>query len=142
MRAHALRIVLAIGCGSLLAAYAAAPHRMVVPDFASAKSARPAPQAALLEFPDAACDDGNPCTRDAGDPETGCSHEPISCDDGIPCTRDLCVPPSNWGCVHIPDDALCADELAWNGVETCSTDAGCRPGPKGGRVPATAMTVD
>ncbi len=37
------------------------------------------------------CDDGEPCTADACDPETGCTNEPSSgaqCDDGEPCTKD------------------------------------------------------
>ncbi|MBM4353974.1 MAG: LamG domain-containing protein [Deltaproteobacteria bacterium] len=40
------------------------------------------------------CDDGNVCTVDACEPETGCTHQPFdgTCSDGNPCTvNDACV---------------------------------------------------
>ncbi|NNE54453.1 MAG: hypothetical protein HKN32_00435, partial [Flavobacteriales bacterium] len=47
------------------------------------------------------CDDGNPCTIDICDPETGeCVHI-FSCDDGDPCTIDYCDSETN-ECVHDP----------------------------------------
>jgi len=39
------------------------------------------------------CDDGNLCTEDACDPQTGgCVNEPVDYDDGDPCTADSCDP--------------------------------------------------
>lgn len=46
------------------------------------------------------CNDGNSCTSDACDPETGCTHEAVDCDDGNECTIDTCDPVT--GCVHAP----------------------------------------
>ncbi len=50
------------------------------------------------------CNDGNKCTEDWCDPESGlCQHEPSDCEDGNPCTWDSCMPGT--GCEHeeIPD---------------------------------------
>lgn len=41
-----------------------------------------------------ACDDGDPCTDDSCDPQTGTcvgGNPPIDCDDGDPCTQDTCL---------------------------------------------------
>lgn len=57
----------------------------------------------------AQCDDGNSCTGDVCDPQTGCESLPYACcsdaecDDGDPCTVDSCAPPT--GCSHaVPAD--------------------------------------
>ncbi|MCX5895460.1 MAG: hypothetical protein NTZ51_06485 [Proteobacteria bacterium] len=65
---------------------------------------------------DSQCDDSNPCTIDACDPEEGyCTHTP-KCDDGDPCTTDTCDP--NTGeCTHTPK---CDDG------DPCTTDT-CDP---------------
>ncbi len=74
------------------------------------------------------CDDKNPCSKDACDPELlpfGCSHnvasmEGLACDDGDPCTKeDLCA---SGGCVGALVDAVkdCDDG------NTCTTEF-CSP---------------
>ena len=87
------------------------------------------------------CDDGNVCTDDACDPDTGCTATPntavcddgdacttvdicaegicvggvpLVCDDGNICTDDACVPAS--GCTATPNTAPCDDGSA------CTTD--------------------
>ena len=96
--------------------------------------------------PKLSCDDGNPCTKDACDPATGCWHAPdngapcpdgdvcdgdeyclnnkcvlgapLNCDDGNPCTKDGCDPVA--GCWHAPDNgAPCPDGDVCNGDEYC-----------------------
>ena len=56
------------------------------------------------------CDDANPCTVDACDPETGCTHVTGVCDDGYACTLDLCNA-STGACVHqgsaAPSQEIC-----------------------------------
>lgn len=50
----------------------------------------------------ALCDDGNPCTKDYCDPQTGeCRHDPVICDDGNLCTEDRCDPQTGQ-CVYVP----------------------------------------
>jgi hypothetical protein len=47
------------------------------------------------------CDDGNACTTDLCDLQTGaCSHGVTNCDDANPCTTDSCDPGT--GCVSTP----------------------------------------
>ena len=63
------------------------------------------------------CDDGKPCTTDACDKVSGCSHtaNTASCDDGIACTTgDVC---SGGSCVGMPSTASCTDANA------CTDDA-------------------
>lgn len=100
------------------------------------------------------CDDGNPCTRDACDAESGCVYIPddnLTCDDGNvcngleschgglcsarrspecddfnPCTTDSCDPAA--GCMNLPNDGnLCDDGDRCNGLESCQ-DGICVPG--------------
>ncbi|MBK8997394.1 MAG: hypothetical protein IPM35_16825 [Myxococcales bacterium] len=105
-----------------------------------------------------AVDDGNLCTADACDPQTGVSHTPLaagtscadatlcngdetcdgsgSCtpgappnaDDGNPCTADACDP--ELGVTHAPVTAgtSCADSTVCNGAETCDATGICQPG--------------
>jgi len=99
------------------------------------------------------CNDGNPCTDDACDPQSGCVHTdnaaacsdgnvctvsdacaagdcvagaPLACDDGNACNgKETCDPAV--GCVA--GKALaCDDGAACNGTETCDPAAGCVPG--------------
>lgn len=59
---------------------------------------------------DANCGDGNPCTDDSCNLETGaCHHSDIDCDDGDPKTYDFCIP---WGedTPHCINDGLCKDD--------------------------------
>ncbi len=51
-----------------------------------------------------------------------------SMDDSIACTADGCDEGSDT-IVHIPDDAVCGDADACNGIERCDLAAGCLAGP-------------
>lgn len=65
---------------------------------------------------EALCDDGNPCTIDAMDPQTETcltDHAPVNCDDSNPCTNDSCDPAS--GCQYAP--------VACNDHDACTVDA-------------------
>ncbi len=100
------------------------------------------------------CDDGNPCTDDSCDVNTGCVFTPneapcedgglctgksecskgqcavvelLKCDDGNLCTDDLCDPAS--GCVHPPNAAPCDDG------EPCTVDDVCAGGSCAGGTP-------
>ncbi len=78
---------------------------------------------------DAVCDDGLWCngaeTCDAG---AGCQAGTApDCDDGVACTVDSCDEEAD-ACEHAPDDGLCDDGDACNGVETCDAEAGCQSG--------------
>jgi hypothetical protein len=69
------------------------------------------------------CDDGNPCTDDACDPQTGCTHQDNTkpCDDGDGCTvGDQCA----GGACHpgAAKDCSDADECT---VDSCGTDGQC-----------------
>jgi hypothetical protein len=74
------------------------------------------------------CDDNNVCTTDTCNPTTGCEHESPDCDDLIACTVDDCDPIGGF-CTHEPSDALCANGLFCDGVETCDALLGCQAGP-------------
>jgi hypothetical protein len=78
---------------------------------------------------DSFCDDAVFCNgAETCHPEAGCQPgEPVQCDDGVDCTIDICYEP-NQGCLSLPDDGLCDDGLVCNGIETCSTTAGCEAG--------------
>ena len=96
----------------------------------------------------ALCDDGNPCTNDACDPEVGCTYtlnaapcddgNPCTtgdhcqdgscssdgladCDDQDPCTTDLCEPTTG-GCVHSLNEGPCDDG------DLCTTGDHCALG--------------
>ena len=100
----------------------------------------------VCQEPDAACDDGDPCTGTACDPVDGCLLEPldgvpcddgdlctatdscvegicvgegeIPCDDGNPCTQDGCDP---WyGCLHQDIEGPCDDGDPCTGDDQCS----------------------
>ena len=97
---------------------------------------------------DVACDDGNDCTADACDAETGCTHEAltgtscddgdvctladhcalgacggtlINCDDGNPCTTDACEPTG--GCVYTFNGASCDDGDPCTVADQCKQGA-------------------
>ena len=73
------------------------------------------------------CNDGNNCSDDSCDPDTGCVHEnnQENCNDGDVCTMlDTCV---NGECVGGPALA-CDDGNICNGQETCDATAGCQDG--------------
>lgn len=59
------------------------------------------------------CDDGNICTTDSCDSESGCQHVPIVCPpDSDPKTVDDCVSSPPTGCGHRP----CRYDLYYDGV--------------------------
>ncbi|MEZ4266950.1 MAG: hypothetical protein R3F39_11270 [Myxococcota bacterium] len=98
------------------------------------------------------CDDANPCTTDACDPNAGCVHTynqkpcddgsactledrcfqgvcggtALACDDGNPCTDDVCDAES--GCAWKPRVGPCEDGNACTAGDTCVA-AVCVPGP-------------
>ncbi len=68
-----------------------------------------------------ACGDGNPCTVDACDPNSGlCVNPPLVCDDGNNCTRDSCDLRAG-GCVFTP-----LVGQACNDGDLCTTSDVCR----------------
>mmetsp|Transcript_47138 Transcript_47138/g.135813 ORF Transcript_47138/g.135813 Transcript_47138/m.135813 type:complete len:255 (+) Transcript_47138:329-1093(+) len=71
------------------------------------------------------CDDGNPCTVDSCDAETGaCTYEAIVCDDGVDCTIDSCD--SDTGeCINEPVDSNCDDSDACT-IDSCDATSGCK----------------
>src|SRR4029077_11107522 len=102
------------------------------------------------------CGDGNPCTADACDPLSGCTHPnaadgsgcddatvcnghevcvgggctggtALSCADTNPCTCDVCDAVA--GCQHpnVADGTECKDSNICNGTETCVGGV-CSPG--------------
>ncbi len=76
------------------------------------------------------CDDGDPCTIDACDPDSGCTHAPLSgpaCDDGEACTvgdvcfqgtcspgQDVCEP-----CTGLQDGQACNDDNPTTLADMC-----------------------
>ena len=78
----------------------------------------------------AGCDDGDACTADGCDPETGiCTHDPLDCDDGNPCTVDDCSPAGQGaGCFHVAleDGTVCDDRNSCTLFEAC-VEAACVP---------------
>jgi hypothetical protein len=94
-----------------------------------------------------ACDDGNPCTKDAcsggvctktalagscddgnscttTDTCTGgvCVGKGQNCDDANPCTTDVCAPS---GCAHLATDSLCNDKNPCT-KDVCDAKSGCQ----------------
>ncbi len=53
---------------------------------ASVAGASLTPDRASFGVPDALCDDGDPCTADAGPPSAGCTHTPVTGLESIACT--------------------------------------------------------
>ena len=97
------------------------------------------------------CDDDNPCTTDACEGESGCTHEiqnagecidgdactvgdhcengqcvglPVVCDDGNPCTDDACD--GQGGCKSTLNNAPCDDQ------DPCTVADACKDGTCGG----------
>ena len=68
------------------------------------------------------CDDGDNCTTDVCT-ENGCTNDPVTCeDDGNPCTDDGCDPDT--GCTHTPNNDPCDDGDACTNDDMCGED-GC-----------------
>jgi hypothetical protein len=77
------------------------------------------------------CDDGVECTVGVCAEDGTCAFEANHerCDDGVACTKDYCAPQSVGdenasGCVHVPDDSVCADRLPEDGACTSSICTG------------------
>lgn len=77
-----------------------------------------------LEGQTVICDDGNVCNGVESCVQGVCQNgTPPNCDDGVACTADSC---DSAGCVHVPDDASCPDDLLFcTGTEWCNSDLGC-----------------
>lgn len=74
----------------------------------------------LCDNPQLDCDDGDACTADSCDPNTGCINERISCDDHNACTIDRCD--SAAGCLHTATP--CDDHNACT-ADSCDAVFGC-----------------
>jgi len=75
-----------------------------------------------------ACDDDDRCTQQDRCTATGlCTGSPVGCDDGNPCTEDACDPAS--GCTHAPLDegSPCDDGNRCTLSDSCSRGR-CLPG--------------
>ena len=83
--------------------------------------------------PNAACDDGDPCTTLDGCLDGACASQPVNCDDGLPCTVDACVP--GIGCTSTASDVACDDQ------DVCTQDL-CLPGVGCKHLPNTAPCDD
>jgi hypothetical protein len=73
------------------------------------------------------CNDGNPCTVDTCDPETGClySLDETACDDSNPCTAGTCD--LELGCIYELLEIPCDDDNACTEGDTCLAGQ-CNPG--------------
>lgn len=80
--------------------------------------------------------------EDAGDPTLGgpCADD-SQCGDDFPCTTDRCDRELQ-RCRHLPDDAVCADEVYCNGDEVCDPKLGCRSGPPVSCADSDPCTID
>jgi hypothetical protein len=75
------------------------------------------------------CNDGNPCTIDSCDTQTGgCVYidNSAACDDGNACTDDQCDPQAG-GCVHANNFAACEDGNPCTAGDMCGSGL-CQPG--------------
>jgi hypothetical protein len=74
---------------------------------------------------DSECDDGNACNGAETCNGTYCVYGmPMNCDDGVSCTNDSCDDQTG-ACLNTPNDSICNDGFACNGVETCDNLLGC-----------------
>jgi hypothetical protein len=74
------------------------------------------------------CDDGNACTADACNPQTGECQDPIwkDCDDGDPCTLGDACDPANGDCINTyPAGAECDDGDFCTANDVCLAEGGC-----------------
>ena len=80
------------------------------------------------------CDDGVPCTIDACDKATGCSHvvNAALCDDAKACTGDGCDPKAPgadaFGCAYVANAAPCQTDKPCQPLGACSA-LSCKPLP-------------
>ena len=77
------------------------------------------------------CDDGNPCTVDDFCTDGECTGPDYDCDDGNVCTEDLCVASGTGpGCLYLPVAGACDDNNACTEDDTCG-DGACTGTPIG-----------
>lgn len=69
----------------------------------------------------AVCDDGDSCTGDGTCLDGACKASPLDCDDGLTCTADTC---GDKGCEHTANDTKCSDEDPCLEIG-CDLAAGC-----------------
>ena len=94
--------------------------------------------------PNGACDDGDPCTADECDDQSGCTNTPLDggpCDDGNPCSAgDSCVEGACW-----PGQDVCvcetSEDCSGEGFDQCLGDWSCESGACV-VMPNTAVTCD
>ena len=72
------------------------------------------------------CDDGDPCTENDTCTNGVCAGKGIDCDDGNECTADDCDPDT--GCTHTPISGPCDDGDACTEGEQCGKDGCVRGG--------------
>ncbi len=67
-----------------------------------------------------ACSDGDPCTTDTCNPQSGCVFVAgaLACDDKNPCTTDSC---GAQGCVNLPGAGTCTDGDACTAGDSCAS---------------------
>jgi hypothetical protein len=70
------------------------------------------------------CNDGDACTVDTCNPQSGCQHATLDCNDGNACTTDGCD--SGTGCTHTTVDCDDADVCT---VDGCDFTSGCTHTP-------------
>ena len=91
---------------------------------------------------DSLCEDGRFCTGERTcSAALGCQSSPPSLDDGVTCTIDFCSEAAD-RIEHVPNDALCTDNLVCNGYETCSATLDCQAGTPVNLDDGIACTVD
>jgi hypothetical protein len=75
----------------------------------------------------AQCDDGNACNGAETCNVVCQAGQPITCSDGVACTIDSCNPQTG-ACIYTPNNAICDDGFACNGLEACNAQTGCTQG--------------
>jgi len=86
------------------------------------------------------CDDANACTTNDACKDGSCQGGvELACDDGNPCTDDACDPVT--GCTHSANKAPCDDGLFCTGGDVCA-DKACKGGPSDTCDDANPCTVD
>jgi hypothetical protein len=90
------------------------------------------------------CEDGNLCTTDTCNQETGqCEFDPVVCPtDGVACTLLEFCNEATGECAYIPDDSYCDNGVWCDGAETCDAVLDCQVGTDVDCDDGVACTVD